>query len=321
MKKLPREYTREQLYEYYIVLNKTRKEIASTFHTVESIIDHDLKKYNIRKPKELRLISQGQKIDIKKEDLYDYYITNNHTTDETAKHFNVNERTIRRRLRSFGITKTVEMQVQASFNSQKEKYGSCYTQSEYYRTSVVPNMVKKIKKTCLEKYGCDWVSKAPEIKIKMRETSQKKFGCEFYTQTEEYHKAACHKYIYDGESFDSTWELALWIYAKDHNENIIRNPQSYSYEYKGKKYRYFPDFLYKNDIIEIKGNQLLDENNNLVEIYSKNSNEKLRKKQECMEQHGVKVWSYEKIKFALDYVHDKYGSGYLKKFKRKKAKQ
>lgn len=114
MKKLPREYTRDQLYVQYISLNKTAKEIALMFHTNENVIRGDLKKYGIYKPKDLCLISQGQRKTINRQELYDYYITENHSTEETAKYFNVHERTIRRRLREFNIVKSVELQVRAS---------------------------------------------------------------------------------------------------------------------------------------------------------------------------------------------------------------
>lgn len=40
----------------------------------------------------------------------------------------------------------------------------------------------------------------------------------------EIRRKACKKYNYEGQMFDSSWELALWIYAKDHNEEIERDP-------------------------------------------------------------------------------------------------
>lgn len=318
MRKLPREYTRDQLYTQYISLNKTAKEIASMFHTNENVVRHDLKKYEIYKPRDLCLVSQGQRKEIDKQTLYDYYITENHSEEEAAKHFNVHERTIRRRLREFNITKSVELQAQASYNSQMNRYGGLFTQSDYYKTSVVPKMLENMKHTCLEKYGCDSAFKSTGVKNKIKMTNRKKYGADYYTQTAEYHKKACHKYFYQGESFDSTWELALWIYAKDHGEKIQRCPYCFSYVYKGKQYKYFPDFLYKGDIVEIKGNQLLDKDHNLVEIYSGKVDKKLQAKQRCMEENNVQVWDYEKIKFALDYIKVNYGANYLKKYKRRK---
>ena len=318
MRKLPREYTRDQLYEYYISLNKSRKELALIFHTTEDVIGHDLAKYNIHKSKDLRLVTQGQKIQIDKDSLYEYYITQNHSTGETANYFGVHERTIRRRLREFEIQKSVEMRVSASKNSQMNRWGGLFVQSDFYKQKVSLNMVQHMKETCLKKYGYSSCFASPEIKDKIKKTNRAKYGSDFYTQTKEYHRKACHKYSYDGESFDSSWELCLWIYAKDHKEEIIRCPCCFSYSYNGEIYQYFPDFEYKGKIVEIKGNQLLDNKNNLVEIYSGKENDKLKKKQECMEKNNVQLWKYEDIKFAMDYVHDKYGSGYLKKYKKQK---
>ena len=252
MKKLPREYTRDQLYAQYISLNKTAKEIALMFHTNENVIRDDLKKYGIYKPKDLCLVSQGQRKIIDRQELYDYYITENHSTEETAKYFNVHERTIRRRLREFNIVKPVELQVQASYKSQLERYGGFYMQTDYYKKNVVPKMLDNMKHTCLQKYGV-----------------------ENYFQTMEFHKEANLKYYFQGERFDSSWELALWIYAKDHGEEIQRCPCVFSYVYKNKHHKYFPDFLYKGELVEIKGNQLLDKDGNLIEMSSRKTNGRL----------------------------------------------
>lgn len=295
MKKLPREYTRDQLYAQYISLNKTAKEIALIFHTNEDVVRHDLKKYGIYKPRDLCLISQGQRKEIDKQALYDYYITENNSTEETAKYFNVHERTLRRRLRKFNIVKSVELQVQASYKSQLERYGGFYMQTDYYKKNVVPKMVDNIKHTCLQKYGT-----------------------ESYFQTMEFRKEAHLKYYFQGEMFDSSWELALWIYAKDHDEEIQRSPCSFSYVYNNKTHKYFPDFLYKGELIEIKGSQLLDKDGNLIEMSSRKTNGRLQAKQRCMEKNNVQLWEYEKIKFALDYVKERYGADYLKAYKRRK---
>lgn len=42
------------------------------------------------------------------------------------------------------------------------------------------------------------------------------------------------RYLYQNQHFDSSWELALWIYAKDHNEEIEREPCCFEYEFEGK---------------------------------------------------------------------------------------
>lgn len=58
---------------------------------------------------------------------------------------------------------------------------------------------------------------------------------------------------YKGFYCDSTYELIFLIYCLDHDIPIIRNKEYFIYEYNGKKYRYYPDFLINNRmLIEIK---------------------------------------------------------------------
>lgn len=59
---------------------------------------------------------------------------------------------------------------------------------------------------------------------------------------------------YDGISFDSSWELAFYLYCKDKEVQIERNKQGFPYFYDGKKRLYYPDFIINgNEYIEIKG--------------------------------------------------------------------
>lgn len=51
---------------------------------------------------------------------------------------------------------------------------------------------------------------------------------------------------------DSSYELAFVIYCLEHNINIKRNTEGFEYEFKGKKSKYYPDFLVNNEYVEIK---------------------------------------------------------------------
>lgn len=110
--------------------------------------------------------------------------------------------------------------------------------------------LEKLKQTCRERYGSDFYSSSDAGKKRRLENPKTSFR----------HKNGC-RYKYDNEYFDSSWELALWIYAKDHNEEIEREPQAFIYEFNGEKHRYYPDFKYKGQFVEIKGNHLLSETN------------------------------------------------------------
>lgn len=153
-----------------------------------------------------------------------------------------------------------------------------------------------IHKTFDEKYGC-WVTAAPEVIKKSRK-----------------------RYKYHENSFDSSWELALYIYAIDHNEEITREPVRLEYSYDNKVFYYYPDFLYKGQLIEIKGTHLVGMDA-WVNPYTKDAKvqEKNYQKYLCAINNGVKILGHEDIKFALEYVKKTYRQDYLKSFKNQKT--
>lgn len=57
---------------------------------------------------------------------------------------------------------------------------------------------------------------------------------------------------YKGFWCDSSWELAYVIYCLDHNIEIKRNQDSFSYVFNGRERKYYPDFKVGNEYIEIK---------------------------------------------------------------------
>lgn len=59
---------------------------------------------------------------------------------------------------------------------------------------------------------------------------------------------------YKGYWCDSSWELAYVIYNLEHNIKFERNKEGFEYEFKNKKYKYYPDFILEDGTyIEIKG--------------------------------------------------------------------
>ena len=200
---------------------------------------------------------------------------------------------------------------------------------------------------CLSCFRSEFRKQHPEIVKKSMETIRKNHGGLHNSQTPEgrnlmrlrnlKHPEWCQnnkfKYKYlDGSKFDSAWELALWIYAKDHNEEIIREPVAYKYTYDGKTRLYFPDFLYNNKIIEIKGNQYYlnrDTNNRMIFPYTrlhKNSPELTPEEKQYMDDlyetkhqcgliNGVEFWNKKECEPFVKYVEDKYGIEYLPSFK------
>ena len=181
-----------------------------------------------------------------------------------------------RALNSGSIEESYANSLTKGQKTKKELYGD-----PYY------NNPEKNRQTCLAKYGTDNSCKVPEIQRKSH-----------------------IRYTYNKHYFDSSWELALWIYAIDHNEEISQANIRFEYVYNNVTYGYFPDFMYKGELIEIKGDHLKNGN-----IYDSSQNEKYLLKYKCAIDNGVKFFYYNDIKFALDYVYKTYGKNYMKQFR------
>ena len=93
---------------------------------------------------------------------------------------------------------------------------------------------------------------------------------------------------YKGVYCSSTWELAFLVYCLDHNIHIERCKDIRQYVYNGKIYKYYPDFVTDDGIIEIKG-------------YSTKQWEAKRKYNP-----DIIVLYRDDMKRYLSYVHDKY---------------
>ena len=238
---------KEQLYDYYIVQDFTMVQTAEHFGVGEHTVRKYCRLYGFYKDRKDLDLKMKKKLN--RDELIQYYITENHSNEETAQYFGIHERTLRRRLREFNIIKSVELQVECSQARQIEKYGNLFTQSQYYHQNVKDKMLDKLDQTCEKKYGCKYVSQLESVKEKRAQTCINKYGVPLYTLTKEFHTFRTHKYKYDGISFDSSWELALWIYAKEHNESIQRTPCRLTYYCNNKRHYYFPDFLYKGMLI------------------------------------------------------------------------
>ena len=146
---------------------------------------------------------------------------------------------------------------------------SCYNKDESHKL----NIVKSIQTRYGEHYTNAFM--IPEVKAKL-------------------HK----QYKYNNIYFDSSWELAVYIYCIDHNIDIIREPCRFEYYIGNNKHYYYPDFKINNDIIEIKASWALTSDKKLIDSY----------KQHCIEQNNVIIWDDEIIEPYLIYCQSKFNN-------------
>ena len=105
------------------------------------------------------------------DELYNLYIIQNLSAAEIGNIFNVSEAAICKRIKKYGIKKSLEKIKEQRIQTYLEKYG-CEnpTQSKEIKD--------KIKKTNLTKYGCETPLQNKEIQEKMKQTNLEKYGCE-----------------------------------------------------------------------------------------------------------------------------------------------
>lgn len=166
----------------------------------------------------------------------------------------------------------------------------------------VPKIRDKVKNTMKEKYGNEQIFATEHFQQKHIENSRKKYGTDYPIQNKEVYKRNKNRYYqYNDLIFDSSWELAVFIWYNDKNLNIQREPCHFDYiDSNGKNHKYFPDFLIDEQIIEIKGTQYLDDNGKLKD----------KDKQKCIEENNVIIWSYNEIKPYIQYCEEKYNDKY-----------
>jgi len=175
--------------------------------------------------------------------------------------------------------------------------------------------------------------KKKKILEQRKQTNLKKFGREFYVGSDTWFEQMMRDYNglnvnirfnYYGVIFDSSWELAVWIYCIDHNIPIVRNYGAISYKFEdkyGKPKHYIPDFIINGKIIEVKGDHFRNKDTGTLKpCFSHDSkNNKLSddelsykedfsiRKYQCAIDNGVEFWYKKECQNAIDYAKNKFG--------------
>lgn len=126
------------------------------------------------------------------------------------------------------------------------------------------------------------------------------------------HSKSC-KYYYEEQIFDSSWELAFYIYLENEYPDLEFSfhpfPITYYDPFRKIQRKYFPDFEFEDHYLEIKGPQLLDEDGKLKD----------KGKQIILDELEVAILGEKEIRPYIKYVEDKFGKGYLRSFRKKRS--
>ena len=118
------------------------------------------------------------------------------------------------------------------------------------------------------------------------------------------------KYIYNSVYFDSSYELAYYIWLKDNNIDFEYHNSVIEYKINEETHYYFPDFKVNNEYIELKGSHLIDENMNLIHPKTK---EILKEKTQCLKDNNGKI--IVDCSEYINYVKNKYGEHFISSLK------
>ena len=181
---------------------------------------------------------------------------------------------------------------------------------------------KKSEKTKIEKYGNkNNIEKAKETWIRI-------YGVDNPMKNKDIvQKAIVSKHfdvlkkrglIFDEIYFDSSWELAFYIWLKDNNKQFIYHPNT-PIEYLDDTNTirfYYPDFLVEGKFIEIKGNQFFNEKDEPYNLYKK---EYWWNKYNMLLNNNVYIMREKEAFIYVKYVNEKYGKDFIKSHKITKA--
>jgi len=224
--------------------------------------------------------------------------------------------------------------------TNKERYGGWYMGTQEFRNKSKETNKKTLgveypaqsaevnaKKhaTNMEKYGVKETFSSPEVKKKRKKTMEEVYGAEYPMQSPELKREALRKsghrrtggfkgYDYKGLSFDSTYELAYYLWLKHLGKSFIYHPDTpLSYVgTDGLEHLYMPDFLVEGKFYEIKGGCFFNKDG---EPYNQYSKEYWWEKYNTMIDSGIIILREKDIKEAFEYVRREHGKDFLRSCK------
>lgn len=136
----------------------------------------------------------------------------------------------------------------------------------------------KQKQTCVDRFGTDNVNSLEETKDKIRKTCIRKYGVRNFSQTEDFYNKVL-KVSLKVKQYKDTNLYYQGSYEKYFLERLDENGLLYlvhnyrkgiKYLFSGKALVYFPDFIFKEQIVEIKSSWTYNGNGTNLYLQEKN---------------------------------------------------
>lgn len=169
-------------------------------------------------------------------------------------------------------------------------------------------------KTHREHFGCDYPFQNKEYYEKRMDEFEKKHGVRNPSQSKEIMDKAKRKYKYDGINFDSSWEIAYYIFLRDFKIEFEYHPKEVPFVCNGVTHYTIIDFLVEGQYVEIKGDHLRNKDGSFKNLYGEDQSLVIAK-QKKLEELNTVIMSKKEIKPYLNYVKLNYGFNYLTQFR------
>lgn len=209
--------------------------------------------------------------------------------------------------RQHGKDTCIRLYGDKNYNNREQAEKTCIERYAVDNPAKSDSAKEKTKQTYLKHYSVDHDGKDKNVRLKCQNTNMKLYNTKYGTN---------RRYLYNSIYFDSSWELAYYIWLTDNHIGFKYHSITLTFfDEDNESHIYEPDFLLTktNQLIEIKGTQLYDEKTQTLKNIFQKKTEKA--KQKCMIENNVEIISYSKIQPILKYIQLKYGKSYLKMFK------
>lgn len=173
---------------------------------------------------------------------------------------------------------------------------------------------QKKEQTYTERYGASHFMKSEEGYKRYQDGLMAKTGYRNPMQNPETQSNNSRGYLFEGVHFDSSWELAYFLWLRDNKVDFIYHP-AVCIDYvdsDGVSRVYRPDFIINGQLCEIKGDQFFNESGEPYNSYTKKF---WWEKYNIMLDNNVKILKFDEVKTYLRYIKTTYGKDYLKQFK------
>lgn len=123
-------------------------------------------------------------------------------------------------------------------------------------------------------------------------------------------------YEYQGQNFETSWELAVWIWAQDVGKIIKKATNQFEYSFNGQTLIYTPTFDINGTLVDVKGSHFFKEDGTMQNPFDHTQDELFEARHQCGLNNNVEFWSLKGMERVLQYIEYTYSEEFIPLFKK-----